>query len=120
MAIEGEDLHAEFNYDEWINTGKFYDHTTPGYVVLELKKQVKVPCPTCSFKRSTMFLPPTASVTDFIAWKVPHQSSELIASKAVLWFSSDPLTPTSWYSRLMLFCQWNSFKVSRWQLDKHG
>ena len=40
MSEEAEDLHTIFIDNDWINTGKVYNSTTPSYMVLEKNKQM--------------------------------------------------------------------------------
>jgi hypothetical protein len=93
MTDEAEDLHAIFIDKDWIKAEKVYNNTTLSYVILEKNKRMTEPH---TFKATTIFPPPAISITDFLAWKLLWQSSEIIASRKTLWFSADkPTTDVS-------------------------
>ena len=92
MSDETEDLHTTFIDKNWIKAGKIYNNTIPSYVVLEKSKRMVVP----QTIKATIFPPPAIPIPDLLAWKLPRQSSEIIASSTTLWFSSDiPITDVS-------------------------
>jgi hypothetical protein len=95
MTDEAEDLNAIFIDKDWIKAGKVYNSTLPSYVFLERSERMTVP-DTFKATRTTIFPPPAIPITNFLAWKLPRQSSEIIASRASLWFSTDkPTTDVS-------------------------
>lgn len=85
--MTGEDIHQPFIEKEWIGRGKIYNTTTiPIFVIMAKSKVAEIPQNVISVQ-----LPKTSlTVTEFLSCELPRVSSELISSKASLWFSHEP------------------------------
>ena len=92
MDEEIEDLHAVFIEADWIKARKVFDAGIPSFVALEKNDRMAIPQAFCT----CTFPPSTIPINTFLSWKIPRQSSEIIATKATEWFSEDePSTDVS-------------------------
>lgn len=81
---------------DWIGVGKRFDTRTLRFSVLvEMGERMTTPT---NFS-SNLTLPTRATSTeDFVPWKLPHISAEIVSSKPSQWFSNDdPHTNASVY-----------------------
>jgi hypothetical protein len=84
MADNHLDLDGEFVEKVWIGVGKKYDDKIPLFVLLEKGRQTDIPE---KFFKTAKLPSPDLSVQGFLAFKLPRVSSEIISTKAKLWFS---------------------------------
>ena len=84
---EGEEVDKPFIEKDWIGRGKVYDATRiPIFVIMARSKAAEIPHNVISVQ-----LPKTSlSVTEFLSCELPRVSSELISSKASVWFNPQP------------------------------
>ena len=82
-----EDVDKPFIEKDWIRRGRIYNRTTlPTSVTIAISKLIEIP-PNVA---STQLPNSNLSITDFIAFDLPHMSSELISSKTAVWFNVEP------------------------------
>ena len=84
---EGEDIDKPFIEKDWIGRGKIYNRTTlPAFVTIAMSDIVEIPRNIASNQLPAANL----SIPDFLAFDLPRISSELISSKAAVWFNAEP------------------------------
>ncbi|PPQ73525.1 hypothetical protein CVT25_012435 [Psilocybe cyanescens] len=89
IVIEVDDDEF-FKEEEWIGKGKKYDwEKLPGYVTSAKNTSLKIPE---TFLHHAQLPQSNLSVADFLLFKLPQLSSEIISSKTSTWFSADKPT----------------------------
>jgi len=93
MVIEVDDDEL-FEEKEWIGRGKKYDWAVlPGYVTSAKNSSLEIPD---FFARQAPLPQETLSISNFLSFKLPRLSSEIISTKTSAWFSTDsPTTNTN-------------------------
>jgi hypothetical protein len=84
--LEIYEADGVFYEHEWIGTGKKEHVNLPDFVKTAREAARLVPDNVLTMA----YLPsPNVLVADFVAWDLPHLSSEIISTKAEMWFSKD-------------------------------
>ncbi|KAF4621774.1 hypothetical protein D9613_012142 [Agrocybe pediades] len=87
VVLTIDESASEFNEKEWIGRGKIYKvQNLPGFVTAAHEKTLDIPDASglCSLRPDRKL-----SVIEFLAFRMPRVSSEIIHTKTELWYSQD-------------------------------